>query len=145
MCLKKFPDYFEKYHIPPEGAREQEIEVFRACITHKCDKESFTPTFEKQNFVHLKDQDPFDPGIYSLSVYSKAKDLKRFLKTNSRYLKPHKLAKGITYPKYGVCQRTSERTKRKNSHIDWWLYEGAEPYKDFEIMDDSEIVKGSGL
>ena len=139
MCLKKFPDYFEEFHIPPEGAREEEIEVFRACITQKCDKESFTPTFEKQKFEYLEDQDSYDPGIYSLSVYAKAKDLKRFLTTNSRYRKPHKLAKGITYPKYGVCQRTSERKKCKNSHIDWWLYENAEPYRDFEIMDESEF------
>lgn len=134
MSLKEFPEYFKQYGVPPEGAREEEIQVFRACATQKCDRESFTPTFEERGFKHRNDENPFDPGIYSLSVYSKEKDVQRFLKMNSRFQKPYKIAIGKTYSKYGVVQRTSERTGKKGSHIDWWLYKGATPYKDFSII-----------
>ena len=35
---KKFPSYFENFEIP-EWAREQELEVYRACATQKADHE----------------------------------------------------------------------------------------------------------
>lgn len=43
---KKFPLYFNNFEIP-EWAREQELEVFRACATGKVDRESFMNSFEE--------------------------------------------------------------------------------------------------
>ena len=47
-----------------------------------------------------------------------------------------KIAIGYTEPSCGVSQRTRERTKKKTSHIDWWLYEGAKPYLYFVLIED---------
>lgn len=102
-------------------------------------KESFTPTFEEQGCRYLEGDNPKNPGLYSLSTAEKPKDIKRFVKFNSEYQKPYKIAIGKTDTSCGLVQRTREREKnRKDSHVDWWLYEKSEPYKFFEMIDDFE-------
>ncbi len=49
---KIFPDYFNRF-VLPEGAREECIPVYRACKSGKCDRESFLPTFEENNFLKI--------------------------------------------------------------------------------------------
>jgi len=133
---KIFPDYFERFNLP-EGAKEMEIEVFRACKSWVCDRESFTPTFEEQGYKYLGSQNPSDPGIYSLSTCERAVDIKRFVKTNSEYERPYKIAIGKTDGKYGVAQRTRERKDGyRGSHVDYWLYRDAKPYESFRMIDD---------
>lgn len=51
---------------------------------------------------------------------------------------PYQIAIGMTNPKHGVVQRTRERKKKSGSHVDWWLYENATPYDEFEIIVDFE-------
>ena len=53
---KKFPLYFNNFEIP-EWAREQELEVFRACATGKVDRESFMNSFEENGYKISKDGD----------------------------------------------------------------------------------------
>lgn len=131
-----FPDYFERFDLP-EGAKPEKIEVYRACKTQKCDKESFTPSFEEKGFKYLQGDNPRDPSLYSLSTAEKPKDIKRFVNLNSEYKKPYKIAKGVTSEECGFVQRTKERIpSRRNSHVDWWLFKNAEPYKFFEIISD---------
>jgi hypothetical protein len=133
-----FPSYFQQFDLPKE-AREEEITVYRACKSRKCDKESFTPSFEEQGCKYFEGDDPKDPGLYSLSTYEKPKDVKRFVKLTTEYGKPYKIAIGTTDPLYGLVQRTREREKgRKNSHVDWWLYKDAKPYISFKMIDDFE-------
>lgn len=135
---KKFPSYFENFQLP-EGAREQRFEVFRACKTQKVDRESFTPTFEENECLDCDGDDLSDPGLYSLSTYGKPKDIKRFANTNHQFRPPYKIAKGITEPTCGLSQITKERKpKRKDSHIDWWIYENAEPHQHFELIENFE-------
>lgn len=137
---KIFPTYFENFELP-EGAKEQTINVFRACRTNLVEKESFLPSFEEKGYCYTDKDDPTNPSVYSLSTYEKPKDVKRFAITNSEYKKPFKIARGVTEPSCGPSQRTKEREKkRKDSHVDWWLYEGAEPFKsgDFNLIDDFE-------
>lgn len=136
---KFFPQYFELFTMP-EGAGAEEITVYRACKTWKCDKESFTPTFEENGLKYLDGDDPSDPGVYSLSTFEKAKDVKRFVMTSENHPKPHKIAIGVTNPECGIVQRTKDRKgkKYKSSHMDWWLYEGAEPQKYFSIIENFE-------
>ena len=60
-----------------------------------------------------------------------------FAVLDENHPKPHKIAIGTTEPECGLVQRTRERKgKKAKSHIDWWLYEGAEPYKYFSIIAD---------
>ncbi len=131
-----FPDYFDRFNLP-EGAKPEKIEVYRACKTQKCDKESFTPSFEEKGFEYHQDDDPSDPSLYSLSTAEKIKDIQRFVRIDSEYKKPYKIAKGITSEECGFVQRTKERTSNKrSSHVDWWLFKDAQPYKFFEIIND---------
>ena len=137
---KKFPSYFENFEIP-KWAREQEIEVFRACATGKVDRESFLNSFEENGFEIEAGGRKDDPQQYSLSTYTKFKDVKRFMTINSRYGIPHIIAKGITNPIHGICLETKEWKKNsgqkyKGSHVDWWLYESAEPFREFEVYNN---------
>lgn len=138
LLNRMFPDYFERYNIPPEMAYNEEIEVYRACKTNKLEKESFLPTYEENGYRFIEEKDEYDPSTFSLSVYEKPRDVKRFAITNSDIRPPYKIAKGITLFIYGKLLRTKEYKKnyRKSSHIDWWLYKDAKPYESFELIDD---------
>lgn len=143
---KKFPSYFANFEMP-EWAREQKLEVFRACATGKVDKESFLNTFEENGFKVSVDGTVDDPQEYSLSSYTKYKDVKRFMTIDSRFGVPFKIAKGITNPIHGICLETKEWKKKlgekyRGSHVDWWLYENAEPWKEFEEVIIDECGNG---
>ena len=126
MCTtidKIFPEYFERFKLP-DGARNESIEVYRACRSGKCDKASFLPSYEESGFVLNPLADPSDPGNYSLSTYEKPTHVKRFADSMSDMKVPYTIAK--------------ERKKTKGSHVDWWLYENARPYEEFQIIKDFE-------
>ena len=78
-----------------------------------------------------------------MSVYMKFKDVKRFMKMTSKYKVPFVIAEGKTNPKYGVCAITREwkqllGEKCKSSHVDYWLYKDATPWKDFHLYITSD-------
>lgn len=132
-----FPDYFERFELP-DGAREQSINVYRACRSGKCDADSFLPSFEEAGYKLNPLADPKDPSQYSLSTYEKPNHIKRFASMTSELKVPYTIAKGVTAPQYGVSQRTCERKARSQSHVDWWLYKDATPYEVFEVLPDFE-------
>lgn len=135
----KFPLYFENFEIPM-WAKEQELEVFRACPTGKIEKESFLNSYEENNFKVELGFESDNPQVYSLSSYLKFRDIKRFATMNSQYDVPFIIAKGITSPDCGPCLETQKWKKAlgqryKGSHVDWWLYDNAEPwiyFREFE-------------
>lgn len=131
----RFPSYFDVFEMPP-GAQPQRITVHRACGTGTIDRRSFLSTFEEQGCEYQEGDDPEDPGLYSLSTYERPKDVRRFMTLTSKYDSPFQIAVGCTEPLCGPCQRTRERTRRKTSHVDWWLYEGASPEDYFEMIED---------
>ena len=134
---KIFPDYFQRFKLP-DGAREELIKVYRACRSGKCDKDSFLPSLEENGCVINPLVDLTDPGQYSLSTFEKPKDVKRFAGVISDMKVPYQIAVGETNPRHGLVQRTRERTKKRTSHVDWWLYKDASPYDEFEIIADFE-------
>lgn len=144
-CLlnKVFPEYFKDYNIPPDDAEDARLFAYRACKTDAVDKESFTSTYEELGGIdNLSEEDKKNPSCFSLSVFGKAKDVKRFAVTNSAIRPPHKIAKGYTDPEYGKVKKAV-----KGSHIDWWLYKDVEPWKSFELIEDfckyfEDIKKG---
>lgn len=75
---------------------------------------------------------------YFLSTFEKPKDVKRFAGVISDMKVPYQIAVGETNPRHGLVQRTRERTKKKTSHVDWWLYRDASPYEEFEMIVDFE-------
>lgn len=134
---KVFPSYFKNFDLPKE-AKEQSIEVYRACSTRKIDRESFLNSYEQNGFNIEQGGDPNDPSQYSLSTYFRLKDIKRFVIINSRFQPPCTLAKGFTDPNCGVSCKTSEYKPRKDSHVDWWLYEDSTPWMSFMEVDYEE-------
>lgn len=134
---KIFPDYFQRFKLP-DGAREESIKVYRACRSGRCDKNSFLPSFEENGCVLNPMADSTDPGQYSLSTFEKPKDVKRFASIISDMKVPYQIAVGETNPRHGVVQRTKERTKKRTSHVDWWLYKDSSPYDEFEMINNFE-------
>ncbi|MCD8120338.1 MAG: hypothetical protein LUE29_12830 [Lachnospiraceae bacterium] len=134
---KIFPDYFNRFTLP-DGAKEESIRVYRACRSGKCDKDSFLPSYEERGFKLDPSIDDSDPGQYSLSTYEKPTDVKRFASIMSDMKVPYQIAIGDTNPRHGLVQRTKERVKKRNSHVDWWLYKDAKPYEEFEMITDFE-------
>lgn len=47
-------------------------------------------------------------------------------------------AKGETVGSCGPCQLTSEREERHDTHVDWWIYEKAEPHIYFHEVSSDE-------
>ncbi len=128
----KFPNGFP-VELLPDGAKEENIEAYRICRSGKVETLSFLPTYldEISKTKENEDQSP-DIGHYSLSVFGKLAETKRMLKF-FRGKQPGAIAaKGITDSSCGITQRTRERTGRKTSHIDWWLYTDAMPHVFFE-------------
>lgn len=132
---KKFPLYMKNIKLP-EGARFEEIEVYRVCRTGKVEPESFLNTYEEmlQNSVQIRDLDLDDVKTYSMSCNSKEKDIKRKLYFfNKKQAGIPIVAKGITAIDCGKMQFTKEREKTSDkSHVDFWLYESAQPHLYFK-------------
>ena len=137
---KVFPEYFKNFQMP-EVAKEQEIEVYRACRTGKIEKDSFLNSFEENGYCISADGSIDDPQEYCLSTYYKLKDVKRFVVVDSKFQPPWLLAKGTTIKDAGVSCKTKEWKQTKGSHVDWWLYEGAEPWLAFEEKEYEEESK----
>mgnify|MGYP006939894526 CR=1 FL=1 len=118
QAKKKFPSYFVNFEMP-EWAEEQTLEVFRACATGKVDRESFLNSFEENGFKIDAGGREDDPQQYSLSTYTKFKDVKRFMTLNSRYGVPFVIAKGVTNPIHGICLETKngKRILEKNIEV----------------------------
>ena len=140
--IKKFPVYFNNIDLP-ECAKEQELVVFRACASGKVDRDSFLNSYEENGFRVSAGGEEDDPAEYSLSTYRKFRDVRRFMTMTSKFHVPFKIAKGVTNPECGVCAETREwrpsgGKKSKSSHVDYWLYEGAQPWLDFELYNEEK-------
>ena len=150
LAKKVFPKYFENFTMP-ETAKEQEIEVYRACPTRKIEKASFLNTYEELERNIPPDKRADDPQVYCLSTNLSAKGLKRFVISTSKYQPPFLLAKGYTTKKDGLsCKSNTWKTyksiaaARRDTHVDWWLYEGAEPWLAFKEVNYEYETKHDG-
>lgn len=138
---KIFPAYFANFEMP-STAKEQAIEVYRACPTRAVEAASFLNTFEENGFQISAGGELNDPQEYCLSTYIRLKDIKRFVTMDSRFQPPLTLAKGFTNPADGPSCITKTWKRCKSSHVDWWLYVGARPWESFEGTDyETEISK----
>lgn len=133
---KKFPGDFPIEELP-DGAKEENIQVYRICRTGSVEPRSFLPSNIDPDIVHTKENDGEEDiiGKYSLSTYEKRRDARQRLRLFSRTTPAAIAAYGVTDPSCGLVQRTKERKQKKDSHVDWWLYKGAEPHKFFKAVD----------
>ena len=136
---KKFPDYFCNFELP-EDLDTEEFIVYRACITGLADERSFLNSYEEAG-RNISKAELHNPSAYSLSVYRKPREIKRFVSNDRRMQYPWNIATGKTNPVHGVHKETKfhlglDGRKRKTSHVDWWLYEKAQPWIDFTVIEN---------
>lgn len=133
---KKFPTYFPVDKLPKE-AKEEEIEVFRACKYGFCSK-SFLSYYEEWKNCKSKPKgyNEEDIGTYSMSCFEDINDLNKMLRKFKNVFKEYKsllLSKGKTNIKCGIILKAKDINK-SGSHVDFWLYKNAEPIKYFEAI-----------
>ena len=138
LARKVFPSYFQNFRLPVQAV-EQELEVYRACPTRRIEKASFLNSYEENGFQIPPDLANDNPQVYCLSLSSTLKGIKRFTAITAKYQPPFLLAKGHTTKEDGVSCKSNEwktyrneRERLRDSHVDWWLYDGAEPWLAFE-------------
>lgn len=137
---KCFPENFET-EILPKGAKEENKAVYRVIKYGMINRDSFIGTYEEIQrglIPPKKSIDLNDPGIYSTSCnidYSEAEyALNMFMRHHPKAF----IAKGETEKTCGPCQLTSEREARKDTHVDWWIFEESEPQAYFKEVDKNE-------
>ena len=149
---KTFPAEFP-VGVPPKGAREENIAVYRICRTGAVEPQSFLPTYLEPATKENSDAS-HDCGYYSMSTFEEEKEARKTLRFLRKYNPPAILSKGATAPECGWVLRDREmpdieelqecirdkniKKLRKSSHIHWWLYEGAEPHLFFQSIEEKE-------
>ncbi|MBP3205056.1 MAG: hypothetical protein J6M66_06510 [Lachnospiraceae bacterium] len=71
--------------------------------------------------------DLMDPGLYSTSCNMEYPEAEYALKLFMRHKPNAFIAKGETEKTCGPSQLTSDREKRADTHVDWWIYQESEP------------------
>lgn len=142
QMTKKFPSFFSSNGvILPEKFDSDEYEVYRACITGRVEEKSFLCTYVEQEFTINPNANNL-ASQFSLSVYANPKHLKRFLTITRKAQHPWSIAKGFTDQKMGPHKISTSNIHlfpKRESHIDWWLYEGAQPWLNFTLCDEKEL------
>lgn len=134
----KFPSYFPIDELP-EGAKEQELKVYRVCKWGKIEHRAFLTTYEEKLYLNcdLKGME-LEPDLddCSMSCYEALKDAQRRLDYFTEKEPASILSQGVTEGAYGLSQQTRQRKKvRLKSHVDWWLYKDVDVHYDF-----SEVI-----
>lgn len=142
--MKKFPECFpENFEtdILPEEAKEENKSVYRVIKYGSINRESFISTYEEMQrklIPRKKRMDLNDPGIYSTSCNMKYDEAEYALNIFMRHHPKAFIARGETEGTCGPCQLTSEREKRSDSHVDWWIYEESQPQTYFKEVAENE-------
>ena len=129
-----FPSNFEN-DILPKGAELKKRCVYRIAKFGKINRDAFISTYEEveRGLIPPKGLDLKDPGTYSTSVNEDLKDIEKVLKMMMRHNPRPKILKGCTEPSCGPSQLTRDREpSRKDSHVDWWIYDKSNPENYFE-------------
>lgn len=133
-----FPENFES-DILPKGAKKENKEVYRVIKYGEINRDSFISTYEemKLGLIPMKKKyNPQDPSLYSTSCNINSTELEYVLSVFMRHYPKVFIARGETEGSCGPSQLTSEREiKRKDGHVDWWIYKDSNPEKNFEEVE----------
>lgn len=139
--MTKYPNCFPKNfetEILPEGAKEENKSVYRVIKYGTINRESFISTYEEIQrglIPRKKRMNLNDPGIYSTSCNIDYSDAEYALSLFMRHHPRAFISKGETEKTCGPCQLTSEREKRTDSHVDWWVFDESSPQIYFKEVD----------
>ena len=138
---KCFPPDFEET-ILPKGAKTENKHVYRLIKYGTIDRDSFISSYEEiQRGLKPPPKralDLNDPGTYSTSCHMEYADAEYLSNIFMRHCPKTFIAEGETDISCGPCQLTSERENREDSHIDWWIYDKAEPQRFFKEVEQNE-------
>lgn len=141
--MKKYPECFpENFEtdILPKGAKKENKSVYRVIKYGTINRDSFIGTYEEIQrglIPPKKRMNLNDPGLYSTSCNIEYSEAEYALNMFMRHHPKAFIAKGETEGTCGPCQLTSEREERKDTHVDWWIYEETKPETYFcEVVDN---------
>lgn len=137
-----FPDNFEA-DILPKNLPPLTLRVYRVCVRGILSREAFLSSFEEvlrgdKPKPRGWDKKLKDPIAYSTSCDYDEDSARGTLDCLRRYNPPAVLACGEASSDYGPVQKTRERTGTDTSHVDWWLYAGADPSGRFQVVSEDE-------
>ena len=144
ILMKKYPECFpENFEtdILPKDAKKENKSVYRVIKFGTIDRNGFIGTYEEIQrglIPPKKRMNLDDPGLYSTSCNMKYSEAEYVLNMFMRHYPKPFIAKGETEGSCGPCQLTSEREKRSDTHVDWWIYEDTEPQIYFSEVSNSE-------
>ena len=142
--MKKYPECFPENFgtdILPKDAKKENKSVYRVIKFGTIDRNGFIGTYEEIQrglIPPKKRMNLDDPGLYSTSCNMKYSEAEYALNMFMRHYPKPFIAKGETEGSCGPCQLTSEREKRSDTHVDWWIYEDTEPQIYFSEVSNSE-------
>lgn len=123
-----YPDYFPE-NCPPNDCETTNKLLYRFCKGDIVCENDFLSYFQLGKKFN-------DIIGYGLSMLSSLEEAKNYLLLSPKLIKDKKfksIAKGYTESD-GVWKHTP--TNKFASHVTWWLKDGAEPWKRFEIVED---------
>ena len=144
ILMKKYPECVpENFEtdILPKDAKKENKSVYRVIKFGTIDRNGFIGTYEEIQrglIPPKKRMNLDDPGLYSTSCNMKYSEAEYALNMFMRHYPKPFIAKGETEGSCGPCQLTSEREKRSDTHVDWWIYEDTEPQIYFSEVSNSE-------
>ena len=120
---------------PPKGAIEESLEVYRLTRQENVIASTdFLSRYELDKNKGIVQKALLDNDIYyALSVYEDIDDAKGTMRKF-----PHKfksICEGRTVAEEGCVRPTPSESCP--SHRSWWLYEEADPVKDFKIVEEN--------
>ena len=138
-----FPDYFSKDVVEEilKHGKENNIVVYRVGKYGKDKTISFLNYYDEVvmglKTVMRKEKylEKCKTNIDNLSVscYYDIDDIQYYYDVTLKDDYPERiLLHGVTDSNYGLSQKTSERKRVNDSHVDWWLYKDSTPWLAFK-------------
>lgn len=132
MFPKCFPANFESEILPIKEDESIAIDVYRVIKSGEINRAAFLSTWEETEENLIDSLDKSDPGTYATSCSSSLGVLKRLTKRIMLHHPSPIIAKGTTEVSCGPSQKSKDRTQKNTPHVDWWVYDEAEPHLYFE-------------
>lgn len=136
----KFPfDQLCEIHrrVPEALHSEDSCEVYRIALFGRIDREFFLPTIledrNKERYSAIRTES-IGLDEWSVSCYTEKKDVDKTLKMLKKYYPPSRLATGNICEGTGLWALSKDWNKKKNSHVDWWIFKDECPIHCFRVL-----------
>lgn len=125
---KKWPDWYPE-GCPPEGYTPRELFVYRCAETKPHSNKDFVPHYQREE----KDWGKKLFDSCGLSCFTEWKDV---VDLKNKLPKFKCIISGTILKEMGVVAETP--SKRRPSHVTWWVYEGVEAHRLFTVCEEGD-------